>query len=214
MNTMTWRKLSETVNVRSGRERLIITVTAIIILHAGIFYGIQPQLKLMQSGATTAVQSLHAQIEKINHDLYQIITTHKINSDASTLQNIVALKKRMDQLSPELLTIADSFVAPNEMTALIKNILDENKLHITSLENTPPELIDEDKTSAINIYKHTINMEVYGSYHNQIRFLKKLEASPWKIFWEEALIRADEKGTSTLSLSIFTLNYNKEWLEL
>jgi Tfp pilus assembly protein PilO len=191
---------------------MAITIAILATIHALAFYVVQPQLIAQQS--STTIQMFQSQIDKRGHEIHQAVNEYKNDSDTATLNKIAALRSRIKQSNADLESIADSFVDPKQMTTLIQSLLNESHLHVERFENTPAEVITSKSKTSIDMYKHGIYIEVTGSYHDQIRFLRKLETSPWKIFWKEAQIQADAKGITTLSLSIYTLNYNIEWLEI
>jgi len=215
MKHLDWNKISDMVNARSGRERLIVVLALLGILHTAIYYGFQPILKQQQYAAAKNISTFTAQINKRSHDIYKITHDYKQDTDSAIQRKIDRLNRQIAQFSSNLSDISDSFVNPNEMITLIKMLLNENDLNIYKLENIPPEKItDSNNNNLIDIYKHGLYLETSGSYHNHIRFLDKIENLPWNIFWNEFQLRVDEAGKSVVGLSIYTLTYNPTWLEI
>ena len=214
MNRISWNKITDTINARTGRERMLIMFTILVVMHMTTFYVIHPELKTQQQNAAKNIRHYHTQIETRAREIHLIVGEHKDDSDSTVIKKIQNLKIRINQFSGGLSEISNGFVDPGDMTALIKALLNENKLRIQRLENSPPEALLSSNNDDIDIYKHGIYLETSGSYHNHIRFLKKLEQLPWHIFWNEFNLQANESGESTVGLGIHTLNYNPVWLEI
>lgn len=205
-----WHKIANSIDTRSGRERLLITIVIVITLYMIAFHVIQPRLIELQLTAGTDIPAYQALTKKRSLAIYESVSGK--NSSRTTIeQQIQQLKNQLNTNGRDL---SDIFVNPRDMTAFIKTILREQKLHILRLENSPPEIISsEDKKSAA-IYRHGLYLEFSGRYHDHILFLKKLENLPWNIFWSELRLHADKPGRSTVSLALYTLNFKPVWLEI
>jgi len=214
MKQLNWNEIIDKINARSGRERLLMMLVILTTLHMTTFYSIQPELIAQQSRAAINIDLYQNQIEKRSHDIHNAVNEYKQDSDSAILKSIAGLNRQLNQTSDRLSEIPESFVSPLEMSALIRALLSEHDLHIHKLENSPPEALSSDKNEVINIYKHGLYIETSGSYHNQIRFLTRLEQLPWHIFWNELDLQANEAGKSTVGLNIYTLNYEPVWLEI
>lgn len=214
MNLKTWHKIADSIDARSGRERLLLTSVIVIILYITAFYIIQPKLIEKQIIAGNDINTYQSLTAKRSLAIHQIVTDQKNDTNTSMLQNIQRLKEKIKKIETNGGDLSNSFVDPEEMTAFIKSILREQKLRILRLENSPPETIASKNKNGADIYKHDLYIEISGRYQDHIRFLKKLEGLPWNIFWSELHLRADKPGKSTVSLALYTLNFNPAWLEI
>jgi|GEM_PF-5019183 len=214
MKPLKWKEINDIVNARSGQERLLITVTILIILHTFVVYFVQPKLSALQTAASNDISIYSALIEKRSTAIHKAADAYKNDSDLGTLQRIEALRKEINQFSHKLGDISNSFVDANEMISLIKQLLSEHNLQLIRLENSPPEALTANNKTDIGIYKHGIQLEISGSYRNHVRFLEKLKNLPWHIFWEQLNLEASEPGKVIVSLGIYTINYSPVWLEI
>ena len=209
-----WNEINDSVNALSGQERLLITVAALMILHAIVTFIVQPKLATMQKSAVNNMSIYSALIEKRSAAIHKAADEYEKGSSQGTLQRIEELRKEIHQFSNKLGDISSSFVDANEMISLIRQLLDENKLKLILLENNPPVALTTDNKTDIGIYKHGIQLQVSGSYQNNVRFLDKLKQLPQHIFWEELNLEAVKPGKVIVSLGIYTINYSPVWLEI
>jgi Tfp pilus assembly protein PilO len=214
MKLPNWNEITDIVNARNGQERLLITITVLLTLYMGTNYFLQPRLTAKQVAAANEFSLYQTLIENRSQAIHASVLEHGKDSDAGTLRKIDDLRQQLSSYSNKLTDISNSFVDANEMTALIKSILNEHKLQLVQLENSPPEAVTTNSNDMVDIYKHGIYLEISGSYHNHIRFLEKLKQSPWNIFWKELNLQAIKPGEAVLSLAIYTLNYSPVWLEI
>lgn len=214
MKLLNWNEISDLVNARSGQERLLITITILLVLHTIVTYVVQPRLKSMQTTAANDISVYSTLIERRSDAIHKAADEYKKDSDLGTLQRIEELRKEINQFSNKLGDISDSFVDATEMVSLIKQLLNEHGLKLIRLENSLPEAVTTDSKTNIGIYKHGIQLEISGSYQNHIQFLDKLKRLPWHIFWKELNLEASEPGNAIVSLGIYTLNYSPVWLEI
>ncbi|HEX8958031.1 MAG TPA: MSHA biogenesis protein MshJ [Burkholderiaceae bacterium] len=64
------------------------------------------------------------------------------------------------------------------------------------------------------VYKHGVEMVVEGSYLDLLDYMQALEAMPWQLFWSKAQLGADDSGKLTLTLTLYTLSLDKNWLAI
>ncbi len=66
--------------------------------------------------------------------------------------------------------------------------------------------------TASNLYKHSIEMRVAGSYNDLARYLAALEGMPQRIIWEKAELTVEKHPRCVLILTVYTLSLDKRWL--
>lgn len=66
--------------------------------------------------------------------------------------------------------------------------------------------------TASNLYKHSIEMRVAGSYNDLARYLAALEGMPQRIIWEKAELTVEKHPRCVLTLTVYTLSLDKRWL--
>ncbi|HYD78404.1 MAG TPA: MSHA biogenesis protein MshJ [Paucimonas sp.] len=64
------------------------------------------------------------------------------------------------------------------------------------------------------VYKHGVEIVVQGSYLDMIDYLVELESMPWQLFWGKSVLNAEDHSKTTLTLTLYTLSLNKQWLNI
>jgi len=142
-------------------------------------------------------------------------------------ENRRQLKKYMEEsmlLDEALAKTATQIVHPKEMASLLEKLLkSHNGLKFVSLKNKPatPEFVKslsesdtESEAEAVadgstenvsTIYRHSVVMQMEGSYHDALLYLKKLEQLPWRFFWQSVEIETSAYPNTSITLEVYTL---------
>lgn len=214
LKSIKWQPLTEWVDARPGRERLLMLGTFMILLYSFIAYSLIPYLQARQGQTSRAVDTYLSQIVRRSQDIYQESHALKENTDFASAKKINDLAQRIRNFDPRLNEISESIIEPKEMLPFIKNLIDEQHLRIRQIENDPPEPVTQQNKDSETIYKHGIYLVASGNYVDHIRFLKKLEKMSPHFFWDSLQLDVDEDGSTTVGLEIYTLNFKSDWLEI
>ncbi|MDA3868514.1 MAG: DUF4504 domain-containing protein [Gammaproteobacteria bacterium] len=147
--------------------------------------------------------------------LQQSLNEDPDRNNKELLTTYIKENKRLDQA---LAKTSTQIINPQEMASLLEQILkSQPELKFISLENKPaiPEFIesrDADTKTADNvgtIYRHSVVLQMEGSYHNAMLYLEKLEKFPWKFFWQEVEIETQKYPNARITLEVYTLGFRK-----
>ncbi len=67
-------------------------------------------------------------------------------------------------------------------------------------------------TGITNIYKHAIELRVAGSYNDIAKYLAAIEGMPERLVWERADLVVEKYPRCVLTLTVYTLSLDKQWL--
>lgn len=119
--------------------------------------------------------------------------------------------KRLDQA---LMKTTSQIVSPQEMAELLERMLEtQSGLKFVSLKNkaATPEFVesrkdgDETMSNVSTIYRHSVVLQVEGSYHSALAYMKKLEELPWHFFWQKVEIETQKYPNALITLEVYTL---------
>ena len=68
---------------------------------------------------------------------------------------------------------------------------------------------EADQPATAGIGRYELRLELQGSYLGTLRYLRALEALPWKFFWEEVNFEVMEHPKGRVTLDIYTLGLLK-----
>lgn len=230
-----WINLANRIDALSMRERIMVFAAIVVVLLAMMnallispLLAHQKQLaeQIVQSQQTTA--AMQTQIQ----DLLKVST---VNPDIALQVKLAQLRDQAANSGKTLDDIQGKLVAPQQMPALLEDILQHNQnVHLIALKTLPIEILsakpaagastDGKASSATqpatpadtgnHIYKHGVEITVTGNYLDLTRYLSAVEALPWRMFWGKAALNADNSHTVMLTLRLYTLSQDKAWLSI
>ena len=64
------------------------------------------------------------------------------------------------------------------------------------------------------VYRHGVELTVQGSYQDMLNFLAALERMPTQLFWGRASLDAQDHQQARLTVTVFTLSFDQNWMKL
>lgn len=221
-----WQNLAERVDAMSLRERALIFLAAALVLVTLLnTLLVKPQLtrqqaisqKLVQTQTVTA--ALQAQIQSL-------VQARSADPDAPLRERMAKLQAESADADKVLQEIQSGLIAPQQMPALLDDILQRNRgLRLVSLKTLPVENLaaapaetektqQQDAVRAPAVFRHGFEIAVEGGYLDLLRYLAAMEASPWRMFWGKADLKVEAYPKATLTLRLHTLSLDKAWLAI
>lgn len=125
------------------------------------------------------------------------------------------LTKQAESLDKQISLLTQALVPPQEMLSLLGNLVKaEKKARLISLNNLPLQTVTlsnnaEDKAAG-EIYRHGLELRIYGSYGDAVSYLSRIEALPWKVFIEDLSYSTEQYPNGILILKVYTLSTSQE----
>jgi MSHA biogenesis protein MshJ len=237
-----WLQLTNKIDALSLRERgIMLAVISIAIIFLFNSLLIEPQYA-KQKILSNKIKQEQTQIEASRVEITQRLANINIDPDAELKKRIASAKQQLLEIDGSLQELQKNLVRPEKMTALLESILKRNhKLQLLSLKNLPViNVIDEmeDATSlgtkmvaaakvsvgaSANvteqnihgaIYKHEVEIVLQGSYLDMLNYMRELESLPEQVYWSKGKLTVIDYPKASLTLSLFTLSLDKQWLNL
>ena len=169
-----------------------------------------------QEDETTAIQ---AQIQAL-------VRPNVPDQDALNRDKIKSLRGQIAQLDRQLEEQQKQFVPPEKMAAMLESMIAKNpKLQLLSLRNLPGTGLSQGAAvltgdaqgrakvaAAREVFRHTVEISVKGSYFDLLDYIAALERMPQRVFWESFDLSVAQYPQSVLKLTIYTLSPEKSWL--
>ena len=224
-----WLRLMARFNALAQRERLMVGGGLLfVIAFLGYSILVEPQL-LRQTNAAKRVAEVKAELPGVEVALVQAQSALR-DPDAANRSKLQETRKATGVLDARLRALSGNMVPPEKMPAFLESLLARNpKLELISLHTLPPSFLIEraaekkdDKTAspesgnanAPNIYKHGVELRIGGSYSDLLAYLEELERMPQRILWSRLTLTAEQYPRSVLTLTVYTLSLDKQWLVL
>jgi MSHA biogenesis protein MshJ len=224
-----WRKLAQSIDARTLRERVIIFVMAVLVLVTLINTTlIGPQYD-EQKKLTDRIKQQASTINGMQTDIQKKMLLQSVGVDTPSKVRLRSLSEQSAQMRTALQDTQKGMIPPDRMASLLEGILkQQGKLMLVSLKSLPAtnliapivdaakpaDKTNDGKSGGGSIYTHGMQITVRGSYLDMMTYLAGLEASPWHLFWSKVQFNTADYPESTLTLTLYTLSLDKAWLDL
>ena len=64
------------------------------------------------------------------------------------------------------------------------------------------------------IYRHGLRVTMEGKYLDLLSYVKAMEGLKWRMYWGNARLEAKEEPMSVLTIDMYTISRNEEWMRL
>jgi MSHA biogenesis protein MshJ len=218
-----WLTLANRIDAASLRERVLIFAAATLVLITLINSLLIAPLLTKQKQLSQEIVQAQLTTTQLQTQILTIIQAGAVDPDQTLQAKLAQLRQQADASGKTLDNIQSKLVTPQQMPALLEDLLHSNKeIHLVALQTLPITLLNDNntdtKTDSNNnlphIYQHGIMLTLEGNYLALTRYLVALEALPWRMFWGQAALTVGEDGTVQLKLRLYTLSQDKTWLSI
>lgn len=209
------------------RERLLIAVGllgGIVLVTYSAF--IDPAMKRGQQAERTSIEQ-RAQVQGLQAQMVALQSPN-MNPDVAARAELDGLKKQLNELASRLQTMEQSLVPPQQMSALLEDMIGSRSgIRLLGLKTLPPMPLLERKEDAkepakktppageaasAGLFKHGVEIRLEGSYQDLSAYLARLEQSKMKLLWSTVSLSAINHPKLVLTLTVYTLSLDRAWL--
>lgn len=236
-----WIKLATKVNALSQRERIILCATVAVITFVAVYMPVITPLAAKQKNLRQQLSEQQARLGTIEEQIKMLETPGPNDPNLARRQHIGALKQESLSIDEELLALQKTLVPPDNMSALLEDLLKRNgNLKLVKLNTLAASPLIKPSSDApkpaeaapagspvpaskplappearLQIFKHGVEITVEGSYRDLLRYLAELEKLPWRMYWSQVQLQVDEQPPRTqMTFTVFTLSLEQTWLSL
>jgi MSHA biogenesis protein MshJ len=166
------------------------------------------RLKQLQAQLATMRDALH----KVEADL---VASDKI---ATLLENVLKKNSRLHLLSLHTLSgsMMDANIAPNEASPIVGG-------NALAAKINAPAAVPAATTAAAGetvgsnkgpIFRHEVEIVVQANYLDLLDYMTELEKLPWRLYWGNVQLDVIDYPNATLTMTVFTLSLDPQWLHL
>lgn len=220
------QKYAEAIDAMPLRERaMFFGAVALVLMTLLQVFLVNPVLsRRNQLSAQIAQQD--DETKAIQAQIQTLVRTNVSDQDALNRDRLKSLREQIAQLDRQFEQQQKQFVAPEKMAAMLESMIGKNrKLQLISLRNLPgtglspaagaPTVAARGPArpnGAREVFRHTVELSVSGSYFDLLDYLAALERMPQRVFWEGFELSTAQYPQSVLKLTIYTLSLEKSWL--
>jgi MSHA biogenesis protein MshJ len=222
-----WLALAARFDALSRRERGMIAAAVLVaIAFLGFSLVIEPQLIRSRVEAKRAEQA-RGEMTALAEQLAAMQAQMK-DPDAANRNALRQARTQLAAIDTRLQRLEGTLVAPERMPAFLESLLSRNRnLELVALRTLPAARVierpDERKADGAaattaatvgspNLYKHGVEIQIAGSYNDLLAYLTELERMPQRILWNRVALGVERYPRSVLTLTVYTLSLDRQWL--
>lgn len=198
----------------SEREKKVVLVSLHVVIAGILLMGLlEPMWKSALSHSEQAAL-MEGKVTRMESYLQRLENESIIDPDLPVKEEIARLEEQKDNLNDRIYDVANTLVTPKQMPDMLGNILTETEsMRIQNLQNQPSEnIVFENHFSDVHLFKHGVKVEMTTDYVSLLDYLKKLDAMPWKLYWENLDFDVKNYPEGKLNIDIYTLSTTEEIL--
>ncbi|WP_339011846.1 MSHA biogenesis protein MshJ [Aeromonas popoffii] len=207
-----WQAWADKIAALSQRERILILLTGLVLICAGVIYGWLDGAALRLAQDRVALTTAQRDLEIM--DLENLGKQARLarDPDQSVREQLVRVEGDIDRLDAELKAQTVDLIQAHEMPAVLEALLSRStNLHMLALTSLAPQpLMAGDQR--INLFKHGIRLKLEGGYFDVYQYLKALEALPRHFYWKQFDYQVQEHPKAVVEMEIYTLSTSKEFI--
>jgi len=227
-------QVRDRIDALSLRERALVFAAAVALLgFAGYQLVLAPHYA-EQDALTARIEQQREAMAGADAAIAATIQAYQVDPNASARSRLASVKRESLQLSDSLLAMQHGLVPPERMAPLVDAILRANgRLTLVSMRTLAVETISGRAATANPalaagavpgaaietrppdmLYRHGVEVTVRGNYLDMVDYMSALEAMPTRLFWGKAQLDVEEYPASRLTLTLYTLSLDRNWMKL
>lgn len=226
MNKLTWKRLSQIVQSRQPRERLVLLGAALVLIgYAWLLLGYD-RLAAAQAGVKNQTARVTTQILDQSRRIEEARLALTNDPKVFARRRLAELQAEDRDIDARLNNLYGRLISPTEMSRVLAAILRrETSLRLVSLQNIPPAAMVNLNLAALPaasapgssddsmvVYKHGMRLEFEGDFLETLDYLRSLEALETKFFWESLDFQLLTHPRARITLEIFTLSTQRGFI--
>lgn len=218
-----WQKVASRIDGLTLRERVIVFLMAALILVTVVNALILDPQNVEQKQISQRIKQEQVQIARIRAEIQQKVNEHTVDPDATNRARLVDLERQATGLQQSLGELQKGLVSPDKIATLLESMLKKNsRVRLVSLKNvatenlmkTEPATKGEANPAAAGLFRHGVELTVRGTYLDTLAYLEELENLEPKLFWGGVTFNVEEHPNASMTLTVYTLSLDKQWLNI
>lgn len=214
-----WQALSTKHAELSMREKVLILASAIVVIVLlSVHLVIEPQMDSLKSNKKTS-QRLNNNIQETVNGRKEI--ERKIASDpkGKLTRELASLNEHNAKLDKALAKQQLALISSDEMVLELQSLVSEQKgLTVEKLTSLPPTAIlheqtaDESAQGKPLLYRHSIEIQVKGSYFEVVNFFRYIEEQNEFLLWGDIHYEVAEYPEALVTFVVSTVSMDREFI--
>jgi MSHA biogenesis protein MshJ len=133
-------------------------------------------------------------------------------------QDVARWRQRAQQEDGDLRALGADLVPADQMVDVLHGVLQQTGglrvRRMQTLPRTEPGAAGAQSSAGTPLYRHGVELEVEGSYASLLAYCQALESLPRHVLWGGMQLKADQHPHLVLTLRLYTLSADRQWMVL
>lgn len=221
-----WDKATTWFNERPIRERVLITVTSLVLLLVVVWELSVTPVLTSNNAMTSRLKNLDQQQASLLEQ--QNTLTERLSSDPSKAlrERLASRQARLDRLDAELAETTGKLIAPRAMVRLLQDMLAaQEKLELVAVQLLSPTPIFDQQTEKNQseekadqqaagplLYAHDVELVIRGGYLDVLNYVEALEGMDNRLGWVSLDYEMLDYPDNEIRIRVRTLSLDRAWL--
>lgn len=206
-----WEKL-KTYYLSMAKREQYLAVGLVFFLIFAIWYGVVwGVIESSQKTLSAKIVQAKQEIRVFNDDiaLQNARLTKDPNKEVVAKQ--VQLQDDIKKLEIELGMHSKQLLSANSMLTALKELtVADSGIEMTGVDLLPDETQQGTEDSDHPLYRHGVKLSFTSDYFGTMAYLQKVEALPWRLFWDKIDYRVTTYPNAEVTLTVHTLSDVKD----
>lgn len=226
------KEMQDKIDNLSLRERsAVFFCSLVVIFYVWDTFFMQP-LQIKEKKANSELQQKKAEQFVLNVKLQQFTVVKDDDPDKADKEKLQSLKSELVAVEKQLKETTKQLIAPGDMAKMLETVLLEIRgLELVEVKGLGGEPIIKSKPAEVtveeanqdavkpkpvgvidNAYKHGLKIVFEGDYMSTLAYVQALESLGYGFFWENLELNVKDYPDSTVTITVFTLSLDKNWI--
>lgn len=212
--------LQSRIDALSLRERAMIFVAASALLYFLWESLLLEPLSHEQKLLISQMETVRTEIAALDEQSLAIINQHKNDPNRDKRELLAELNRKLKQADAQINERINGLIEPRDMARILEQMLQKQEgLDFVRLENLGSEALvnvrsEESDSSAPGIFRHTLRLELEGTFGQTLAYLRALETLPWQFRWDEVKITMLKYPRANIVIKVHTLSLQEGWIDV
>ena len=211
-----WRALNQRFMALARRERVMLSLTLVIVVLLGGWQLLVTPLIAQKSAIEQRLTSLSDKVHTMEQQREELERKLAKDPNEPLRKRISRLQNRLERYDEKLNELTTALISPTEMVPLLKGMLAQHEgISLRSVNHEPAEPVNlggnvEDGDSGL--YSHPVSVTVTGRFHEVLAYLKALENLDERLGWRSIDYEVIDWPQARIRIRLHTLSLQEEWL--
>ncbi|MGM0593665.1 MAG: hypothetical protein ACQETD_03925 [Pseudomonadota bacterium] len=215
-----YEALSARIDALSLRERGMIFATLAALLYLFWSTLLLAPLEQEQQALLEQIETLRGEVTALDSQTLAVMQRHNTDPNRKEREQLADIEHQLAQTERQISETISGLIEPEQMADILEQVLQRQRgLTFVRLENLGREaLVDVDTEDAdvdtAGIFKHSLRLELEGSYTELLAYLRELERLEVQFRWDEVSITMLDYPRAAITITVHTLSMQEGWLSV